>query len=102
MSMATLLRVGARRGGRPDEVLPLELARGKPTSRKKPHVCFVAPYAWPVFSRDPRIDVVGGAEVQQTILARLLQGAGYRVSMVCLDFGQPERAVVEGVTVHKS
>ncbi len=102
MSMATLLRVGARSGGRPDEVLPLAFPRAKAGPREKPHVCFVAPYAWPVFSRDPRIDVVGGAEVQQSILARLLQDAGYRVSMVCLDFGQPGPALIDGVTVHKT
>jgi glycosyltransferase involved in cell wall biosynthesis len=67
-----------------------------------PHVCFVAPYAWPVLSRDPNLKVVGGAEVQQCILARLLAGAGYRVSMISLDFGQPQRAVVSGVEVFKA
>jgi glycosyltransferase involved in cell wall biosynthesis len=69
---------------------------------KRPHICFVAPFAWPVFSRNREIKLVGGAEVQQSILMRLFQRNGYRVSLVCLDFGQPQRAVVDGVTVHKT
>ena len=68
----------------------------------RPHVCFVAPNAWPVFSGDREIGVIGGAEVQQSILARTLARAGYRVSMVCLDFGQPPRVTLDGVTVHKA
>jgi glycosyltransferase involved in cell wall biosynthesis len=67
-----------------------------------PHICFVAPLAWPVFARDPSVKLVGGAEVQQSILARALVRAGHRVSMVCLDFGQPDGVVVDGVTVHKA
>ena len=70
--------------------------------RPEPHVCFVAPLAWPVLARDPGLEVVGGAEVQQAILARSLAAARYRVSMICLDFGQPQRVTVDGVTVHKT
>lgn len=66
------------------------------------HVCFVAPYAWPVISGDDSIPVVGGAEVQQTILARLFVRAGYRVSMICVDYGQGDRRSVSGVTVFRT
>jgi glycosyltransferase involved in cell wall biosynthesis len=65
-------------------------------------VCFVAPLAWPVFSGDPAIKVVGGAEVQQAILARLLAANGFRVSLVTLDYGQPDGVLIDGVTVHKA
>jgi glycosyltransferase involved in cell wall biosynthesis len=65
-------------------------------------VCFVAPLAWPVLARDPHIPVVGGAEVQQAILARLFARHGHRVSMVTLDFGQGEGTLVDGVRVFKA
>jgi glycosyltransferase involved in cell wall biosynthesis len=55
-----------------------------------------------VFSHDPDNELIGGAEVQQSILARALACAGYRVSMICLDFGQPQRVLLDGVMVHKA
>src|SRR5438067_841002 len=69
---------------------------------RKPHICFVAPYAWPVLARDPAIQVVSGAEVQQSILARLFDANGYRVSLITLDYGQPSPTLVDGITVHKA
>jgi glycosyltransferase involved in cell wall biosynthesis len=83
---------------REDGPLPLLPANDLP----RPHICFVAPNIWPVFSRDPGNELIGGAEVQQSILARALVRAGYCVSMVCLDFGQPQRVLLDGVTVHKA
>ena len=74
-------------------------ARALPAKR---HICFVAPYAWPVLARDASLAIVGGAEVQQCILMRLLARQGWRVSLISLDFGQSDEAEVDGVRVFKT
>jgi glycosyltransferase involved in cell wall biosynthesis len=64
------------------------------------HVCFLAPTTWPIISASSEIPVVGGAEVQQSMIAPALAARGYRVSMICLDYGQPDRTEVKGVTIY--
>src|SRR3954462_1984753 len=66
----------------------------------KPAVCFVAPTTWPVLSASSDIKVVGGAEVQQSMIAPALAKRGYRVSMICYDYGQPDRTELKGVTIY--
>ena len=84
------------------DLVAAESARaGGVPAASRPHVCFVAPTTWPVLAADNSIPVVGGAELQQTVIATALARRGYRVSMLCLDYGQPDGAVVDGVTVHK-
>jgi hypothetical protein len=45
---------------------------------------------------------VGGAELQQTLLARALAAQGYNVSMVVADHGQPDGAVWDGIKTYKA
>jgi glycosyltransferase involved in cell wall biosynthesis len=69
---------------------------------QKPHICFVAPAIFPVFSGDRSIELVGGAEVQQSVLARTFARAGYRVSIVTRDFGQPDGIEIDGVRIYRA
>lgn len=75
--------------------------RQAPLARPRPHVCFVAPTTWPIFAGVKDIPVVGGAELQQSVIAKALARRGYRVSMISMDYGQHEGTVLEGVTLHK-
>lgn len=99
MPTAMMVHGGAAREPRPEGTLP---ARVADRPRARPRLCFVSPRAWPVLSADDAIRQIGGAELQQWTLARLFAGAGYRVSMVCFDYGQPGSVEVDGVTVHKA
>lgn len=68
-------------------------------SDKFPHVCFVQPNAYPLLVDDKELPLIGGAELQVAIVAKLLAARGHRVSMICLDFGQAIQVEIDGVNV---
>jgi len=65
-------------------------------------VCFVAPSAFGVLSPESGSGSVGGAEVQQVLVATALARAGIDVSMICMDHGQSDGIQINGVRVFKS
>jgi len=69
---------------------------------KKPTICFVAPNAYPVLSGQTDVKHVGGAEVQQSLIARELVSRGYQVSFVTLDHGQRDGIDLDGLRVYNA
>ncbi len=62
------------------------------------HIAFVAPTVYRYFQGNG----FGGAELQVVQLARMFVRAGYRVSVLTNDYGQPVREVYDGVEVLKA
>ncbi len=71
-------------------------------SDRFPSICFIAPNAYPLLSGDESIQRIGGAELQVVIVAKRLAANGHRVTMICLDFGQPEQVEIEGIKVFRA
>src|SRR3984957_14567002 len=67
-----------------------------------PAICFVGPANLPVLAREYGHHRVGGAELQQTLLAKALAAQGYDVSMVVADYGQADGASWDGVKTYKA
>lgn len=67
-----------------------------------PRVCFVQPNAYPLLSGDQELPLIGGAELQAAIVAKHLAARGHQVSMICLDFGQPEQVVIDNIRIFRA
>lgn len=67
----------------------------------RPHVCFVSLFLYPILNASAGIELAGGAEVQQSIVARLLRDDGFRVSVLTGDYGQPAFEDLGGIHVYR-
>lgn len=65
-------------------------------------ICFVSMTIYPVLHGGTGIEQVGGAEMQQLQIARLLQRMGHEVSFVTEDHGQPDGEIIDGCVVYKA
>lgn len=72
------------------------------TVHRTPTICFVGLANLPVLAREYGDRRVGGAELQQTLLAKALAVQGYDVSMVVADYGQPDGAAWDGIKTYKA
>jgi len=63
------------------------------------HLCMLALTAYPVLAgrRDSR--ELGGAQVQQVMIARSLVKAGIKVTFICMDYGQAKEEWIDGIRV---
>lgn len=67
----------------------------------KPSICFVSLQAYPLLGKSD-CETVGGAELQQVLLAKELVSKGFRISFVVGDYGQKKLEEVEGIAIIKS
>jgi glycosyltransferase involved in cell wall biosynthesis len=67
-----------------------------------PSVCFVGMANLPALAPEYAHLGIGGAELQQSLVAKALVKRGLKVSMVVGDYGQPDRASWSGVTTFKA
>jgi glycosyltransferase involved in cell wall biosynthesis len=65
-------------------------------------ICFVGMANLPALAPEYAHLGIGGAELQQTLVAKALVKRGLRVSMVVKDYGQPDQASWSGVTTFKA
>jgi glycosyltransferase involved in cell wall biosynthesis len=65
-------------------------------------VCFVGLGNLPALAPEYAHLGIGGAELQQTLVAKALVKRGLKVSMVVKDYGQPDQASWSGVTILKA
>jgi len=70
--------------------------------KRMPKICFVALNCYNLISKRDDIAHIGGAEVQQWLMAQWLQEQGYSISFVTHDHGQSLRENISSISVYKA
>jgi len=65
-------------------------------------ICFVGLDSYPVLNPAKGNEYFGGESVQLTLLAKAFKEIGYEVTMICLDYGQSDNELIDGVRVLKT
>ncbi len=68
---------------------------------KKIKICFVASAAYPLIKGLP-LSSIGGAELQQSIIAKRLVAEGMDVSFISFDYGQTDAEEIHGMKFYKT
>ena len=66
----------------------------------KPKICFLALSSYPTLAKTTT-QQIGGAEVQQILIAKELMKRGFAISFIVHDYGQKPVEVIDGITVYK-
>ena len=83
------------------ERLNIMFHRKNKRDMSKPSICFVSVQAYPLLGKS-NCETVGGAELQQVLLAKELASRGFRISFVVGDYGQKKLEEIDGITIIKS
>jgi glycosyltransferase involved in cell wall biosynthesis len=66
----------------------------------KPKICFLALSSYPTLAKTTT-QQIGGAEVQQILIAKELIKTGFDISFIVHDYSQKPVEVIDGITVYK-
>ena len=64
----------------------------------KPKICLISLSAYPILS-SKNIEIVGGSEVQQALLARELKKKGFDISFIVFDYGQKSPEIIDNIKI---
>lgn len=65
-------------------------------------ICLVSPNIIPINSNQNKIEIIGGAELQQYFIGKGLRENGFGISYVTPDYGQPDEENVDGFAIFKT